>query len=219
MQTREQLVSKNEQDVLRTQVTAAQAHLEALKESEEKTIIYRHDLRHHLLLIDAYLDNKDIDKAIKYIAGIQEGLDNVVLERYSDNYAVNLILSSYINKAKSQNITVEADINIPQETFIVDMDLCVILANSLENAINACDAIQCPKNRRINIMCKVNKKKLYIQISNSFIGEVEFGDEIPLSKNENHGFGTKSIASITRKYQGMYSFTAQNGVFTASVII
>jgi sensor histidine kinase regulating citrate/malate metabolism len=48
---------------------------------------------------------------------------------------------------------------------------------------------------------------------------VEFADDLPVSTKENHGLGTKSIAAIAQKYGGVYSFTAEDGVFTTSIIL
>jgi len=61
--------------------------------------------------------------------------------------------------------------------------------------------------------------KLFIQITNSCEGNVEFADDMPVSTMENHGLGTKSIAAIAQKYGGVYSFTAEYGVFTTSIIL
>ena len=218
-QTSEQLTMQNEQKILKAQMSAAQTHLEILEKSEEKAIIYRHDLRHHLNLIDAYLTDNDIDQAKKYIADIENNLNNAVIEKYCENRTVNLILTSYINKAKAENITVESHMDLPQKIAVADMDLCVILANALENAINACKSIPNIELRKMSINCKEKQGKLFIQTSNSFIGKVDFVDELPQSHNEHHGFGTKSITSIAEKYGGIYSFTAENGIFKASVII
>ena len=99
-QTREQLTLQNEQNLLQMQVAAAQMHLEALQESQEKTIIYRHDMRHHLHLINAYLADNNQAAAQKYITEVEKTIEDAAVEKYCSNYTVNLILSSYIAKAK-----------------------------------------------------------------------------------------------------------------------
>ncbi|GAB6152243.1 hypothetical protein JCM17380_09930 [Desulfosporosinus burensis] len=135
------------------------------------------------------------------------------------NYTVNLILSSYITKAKNEQINVETQINLPENNAVSDMDLCVIFANAIENAINACNSINIENDRTLKIVSKVNNNKLYIQITNSFDGTIIFVDDMPVSTEENHGLGTKSIAAIVQKYAGVYSFTAEDRVFKASIIL
>ncbi len=218
-QTREQLTLQNEQNLLQMQVVAAQMHLEDLKESQEKTIIYRHDMRHHLALIDGYLAGNNREDARKYIADVKEKIEGAAVEKYCNNYRVNLILYRYIAMAKNEGISVETQIDLPEKTTVSDMDLCVIFANVIENAVNACKRIPYKNQRYIKIVCKTKNDQLFIQINNSYEGTVMFDNDLPVSTKENHGLGTKSIATVVKKYSGVYSFTAENGVFKTSIIL
>ena len=218
-QAREQLNLQNEQNLLMMQVAAAQMHFEELKESQEKTILYRHDMRHHLNLIDAYLADNNKTAAQKYITEVEKTIEGAVVEKYCSNYAVNLILFSYIAKAKNEEITVETHIDLPETNAVSDMDLCVIFANAIENATNACKHIASADDRTIKIICKTKNGKLFIQISNSYEGTVIFVDDFPISTEENHGLGTKSIAAVAQKYGGVYSFTSDDEIFKTSIIL
>ncbi len=218
-QTREQLILQDEQNVLISQVTAAQLHFEALEESQEKTILYRHDMRHHLNLINSYLADNNKKAAQNYIAEVEQTIDDTVVEKYCSNYTVNLILYSYITHAKKEEIEVETQIVLPEENTVSDMDLCVIFGNIIENAINACKGILNANNRYIKIVCKSKNDKLFIQVTNNYEGKVEFADDMPIGTRKNHGLGTKSIAAIAQKYGGVYSFSAVDGVFTTSIIL
>lgn len=218
-QTREQLILQNEQKLLRTQVAAAQMHLEALKESQEKTIIYRHDMRHHLTLISAKLADNNREGAQKYIAEIEENIEGTTVEKYCSNYTVNLILYYFITMAKNEEITVETQLNLPNKNNISDMDLCAIFSNAIENATNACKCIPSANDRILKVVCKPKNDQLFIQITNSYTGTVMFADDMPVSTKENHGLGTKSIVAVVKKYGGVYSFTAEDGVFKTSIIL
>jgi sensor histidine kinase regulating citrate/malate metabolism len=218
-QTREQFIMQNEQNILAMQVSSLQARAEMIKESEEKAIIYRHDLRHHLHLINGYLVDKNLTEMKKYITELEKNIDNPVTIKYCDNNAVNLILSPYINRANNEKIRVDSQVYIPQDCEVSDMDLCIILSNAIENAINACMNIKDINNRRISISCKSKNNKLFIQVANNFIGEVTFAEGMPISAEENHGFGTKSIVATVQKYSGLCSFTAESGVYRTRVIL
>ena len=218
-QTREQLTLQNEQNLLITQVTAAQMQLAALQESQEKTIIYRHDMRHHLNLIDAYLGDNNQAAAQKYITEVEKTIESAVVEKYCRNYTVNLILYFYIAKAQDEQIAVKTQINLSEKNAVSDMDLCVIFANALENAVNACKRISNANDRALKIVCKTKSDKLFIQITNRYEGTVTFVNDMPVSSEENHGFGTKSIAAVAHKYDGVFSFTAEDGVFKTSIIL
>ncbi|HEY5585752.1 MAG TPA: ATP-binding protein [Ruminiclostridium sp.] len=99
------------------------------------------------------------------------------------------------------------------------MDLCVILSNAIENAVNACKRIPIANDRIIRIICKTKNDKLFIQIANSYEGTIIFVDDMPISIEENHGLGTKSIAAVAQKYGGVYSFTTEDEVFKTSIIL
>ncbi len=218
-QTREQLTLQNEQNLLMTQVAAAQIHFEALEESQEKTMLHRHDMRHHLNLINSYLLDNNQEAAQKYITEVEKTIEGAAVEKYCSNYTVNLVLSSYIAKAKNEQITVETEINLPENNAVSDMDLCVIFSNAIENAINACIVINSANDRTLKIVSNIKNNKLYIQITNSFDGSIIFVDDMPVSTDKNHGLGTKSIAAVVQKYAGVYTFSAEDRVFQASIIL
>jgi hypothetical protein len=218
-QTREQLTLQNEQNLLQMQVSTAKMHLEELKASQEKAIIYRHDMRHHLNLIDAYLTDNNKAAAQKYITEVEKTIESTSVEKYCNNYTVNLILYSYIAKAKNEQIKVETQIDLLEKTSVSDMDLCVIFANAIENAVNACNLIPNTNDRTLQIVCKTKNDKLFIQITNSYKGTVMFVNDMPVSSEENHGLGTRSIVAVAQKYNGLYSFSADNGVFKTSLIL
>lgn len=218
-QTRQQFIMQSEQDLLITQVSAARMHLDALKESQETITLFRHDMRHHLSLIDACLADNNKEAAQKYIADVESAIEDTVVEKYCGNYTVNLILSSYIAKAVNEDIQVETQIDLPEKSQISDMDLCVIFANAIENATNACKNISSAEDRTLSIICKTRNDKLLVQIANSYAGEIRFVDDMPVSTVENHGLGTKSIAAVAKKYGGIYSFTANDNVFHTCIIL
>jgi len=136
---------------------------------------------------------------------------------YQDTSTFDFILLYYA--CKKEDIQVETQINLPEKNHISDMDLCVILGNVIENAINACKGILNVNDRYLKIVCKNKNNKLFMQITNSYEGILEFDGDMPLTHEENHGLGTKSVTVITQKYGGVYSFSAEDGVFTTSIIL
>jgi len=146
-------------------------------------------------------------------------MESITVKTYCNNYSLNLIINFYTTKAKEMQIDVEAQVELPLDLSISDMDLCLIFSNAIENAINALTLIPDTKDKMLKIQCKTRNDKIYIEIINSFEGNVVLVDNIPLSTLENHGYGTKSIAAITDKYNGVYSFTAENGFFKLCIIM
>ncbi len=218
-QNREQLTLQNEQNLLQMQITASKQNLEALKESQEKTIIYRHDMKHHLNLINAYLADNNKEAAQNYITEVEKNIESATVKTYCSNYSLNLIMNFYIVKAKEEHIEVETQIDLPRELAVSDMDLCLVFSNAIENAIKALAPTQSAEDKILKIFCKTKNNKLYIEITNSYEGTVMLIDNIPISILENHGYGTKSIVAIAEKYSGVYSFTAENRIFKTRIIL
>jgi len=176
-------------------------------------------MRHSINAINSLLDDNNILAAQNYLKKLDENLIKTVIEKYCDNYAINVILSSYIKKAKDANINVTYHIDIAENITIDSIELGIIFANAIENATIACKKIENPPDRKIDITCKNHYNQLYIQISNTYIGEVFFEGEHPISNEKNHGFGTRSIAAIVEDFNGIYSFSAEDGIFKTTVIL
>jgi sensor histidine kinase regulating citrate/malate metabolism len=132
---------------------------------------------------------------------------------------VNVILSSCIKRAENEHIEVISEVHIPENIKIDNMEVGSIFSNAMENAIIACEKIENPMNREISVVCKEYYSQIYIQISNPFVGEIVFDGDYPVSDNSGHGFGTRSIAAIAEKHGGVFSFTAQNGIFKTTVVL
>ncbi|MBK5263343.1 MAG: GHKL domain-containing protein, partial [Peptostreptococcaceae bacterium] len=95
----------------------------------------------------------------------------------------------------------------------------LIFANAIENATIACKKIKTLEDRKITIICKEYYNQLYIQISNTYVGDILFDKDMPVSRDKDHGLGTRSIVTIVEKYEGVSSFTAENGIFKATFIL
>ena len=207
-----------ENSVLTMELKQSDAELTVLQKSLEDTATYRHDMRHHFMILAEYIKNNETEKALDYINSAQKGIDMLTPKRYCKNNSTNLILSYYGSLAQKSAIRFEANVNIPEVLSLSDTELCTLLSNGIENAINA--ASRCEKeNRWVEIDFSTHKASMLISIKNSYIGEVEIKDGLPVSDRPFHGLGVKSIISIVDRHNGMYSFDAQDGQFTVRVIL
>ena len=217
-QISEQLRMKNEQALITLQMNSMQTHLSELKKSQTLAAIYRHDLRHHLQYVNTCLSQSEYEELSNYIKSICSEIEQSSVQLYCENDSANMIISSYVAKAKGIDAVIEVDAVIPAVIHITTTDLCVVLANGIENAIHACLKNR-DREKRIQLSCHIKNDKLFIRITNPYDGVIEFQGDIPAAKDEDHGIGTKSIVNIAKKYNGVYSFTAKDNLFTLSVII
>lgn len=128
---------------------------------------------------------------------------------------MNLILSSYSNKARRLGITLTILSNIPS-SITNELDICVILANSLENALKACKP---NKSDKIVLECNQYAEKTVIMVANPYSDNIEFRNGLPICTKYGHGLGTQSILSIAESHGGTARFSTENGIFTMKAIL
>ena len=210
---------KQDQKLILLQTEMQKKEYNAILDKVSAAQIYRHDMRHHIQALYTMLhENKPVE-AEKYLGKLSDKINDTAIEQFCENYVVNAILSYYINKAREVGIQVICKANIPTELKIEEMELVTLFSNMLENAVTACESIPDPTARTISIVCRESLGQLHIQITNSYTGEIKFDGEYPVSQREDHGFGTRSIAAIAQKHEGIFSFTAQGGQFVTTVIL
>lgn len=212
---------QSEQAILDLQLEATKGQLYALENANEQTVIYRHDMRHHLSLISGYVMDEDMEKIKEYLEEAAASIDAVTPVCYCKNNTVNLILSSFDTKAKKEGVSLYTEVHLPAKMGMSDTELCALLSNGLENAIAAVAKVQDETLRRVDIRASVNDGKLLISIKNAYEGSLEMEGRFPKSRNrgEGHGFGIKSMVAIVERYGGLYSFECTDGVFLLEMVL
>ena len=131
---------------------------------------------------------------------------------------VNMILSSYENIIKDEEIAFDYSIRIPTELDFSDSDFSSILSNGLENAVRAVSLLPV-KKRKIKLDMRMNGDKLLISIKNTYLTKPEMLDGLPQSNEPGHGFGTKSIRYVTEKLKGKCDFSVTDEYFILRVVL
>lgn len=200
------------------QISIQRELYESLQSSVEDTRRLRHDLRHHLTALKGYTSRGDCPGAEKYLDSFLNNLRTD--ESMCANYAVDAIMRHYAMLAKKNHATLEADLELPQSLPIPESDVCVVLGNLLENAVEAC-ARQIGGGRFIRIRVGiVGRSMIAINVRNSYTGEIHRSGETFLSsKRDGEGVGISSVRAITAQYQGTAKFEFMDGVFSASVLL
>lgn len=170
----------------------------------------RHDRRHHNLIMLEFANNNDIESVRKYLSSLVER-DSAVCGavRYCDNLTVNTILTVYERKAKENDISVTIKASVSRDLSVAPQDLVIVIANIFENAINAVSKIK-GRERYIDITIKDNLQRLIVMVSNPCNENMIF-DEL------YYGIGIRSVISTVNKYEGMYDFSANEGLFSAKI--
>lgn len=213
IETQKQADFQRERDMLDTQLRQAKTELESLRQIQQYGVAYRHDMRHHLALLQGLASKGLIDEIKEYLKTAQSDMDAITPMRFCENETVNLIISSFAAKAKQWEITLTVDVKLPNLLTFTDTELCSLLSNALENAIHACQNIADISKCYIKLRMYSKNSKLCIDIRNSYQTEPVFHQGLPVSNEQGHGYGTKSMAHIVEKHGGIYQFSIKDGLF------
>ena len=200
-----------------------------LQLSEQKTMIEEtgnisreikkaeHDLRHHLLSVLGTIENGNTEAAETYLKQLLHNYETSIFKYiYIDNSAVNSILNMKISRCHANKIDIKTEIESDFSDFS-DIDICVLLANLLDNAIEASLNIDSPQ---ITVSIRNEKNYLCIVIRNRIENSVleENGQLLTTKADKSkHGLGVYSISQIVDKYDGMKTYYEKNGYFVADI--
>ena len=208
------------QAILDLQIEQAVREIVALRESQEKTRVYRHDMRHHMQFLSSCIENGQFKQAQGYIQEIYSEIEANKVTVFCENEAANLIFSAFSKRAFDSNISMEIQARIPCVIHVSENDLCVLLSNALENALHACKKLR-EKGQEGVIQVSIYEKsgKLFLQIINSCEEDISFVDGIPVTNRSEHGIGVQSICAIVEQYDGIYTFSVRDGQFIMRISI
>ncbi len=206
----------------RRQMDALRRDYALLQKKLELGRAYRHDMRHHMTALSALLRQKDRDGALEYVAAWQGQLTQIETEVWCRNPAVNGVLSAYLAQAKDAGCTLDVHVSLPDALPFADVDLCVVLANALENAVHACEQAPQDAPRHIKLDAALTGgRRLTLLVENSCFQPVTFDaagfPAVP--HREGHGQGLHSIAAVAEKYHGLFRCDCHDETFVLNVVL
>ena len=192
--------------------------MDGLRSAATQVAVYQHDMRHHLNAIEGFLSAGEHDRAADYIRRVRSDVEAVTPRRYCENELVNLLCSSFTDKAQRQDTELTVEARLPDALTISDTELCSLLSNALENALHAVVALPAAQ-RQVSLYCGVRQNKLLIEVRNPCTGEVPMRDGVPVSDRAGHGYGCRSIRAIAQRNGGLCEFSAGQGQFCLKVML
>lgn len=178
-----------------------------------------HDTKNHFFYLENCIKNSDTDKILQYIETSISSLENSYITTNTGNLVIDSLVSNLIIVCKNEHIDLETDISVDNQSInIDDFEVCIILGNLIDNAVNA--TIKIPQ---------INLRKIYIRIStteDNFIVHV-INNFIPNSSSDNynnnnslyHGYGLSNIDDVVTKYNGIFVHEAKASQYISTVIM
>ncbi len=181
---------------------------------------WRHDYRNHIQTMKAYAASENWDAIKRYLDLLDDDLTTVDTVIKTGNPMTDSILNSKISLANSRNIKVIADASIPLKLNLSEIDLCCIIGNLFDNAIEA--SMKLPENQRvIRLYMDLRNTQLYICITNFTAGKKmkKEGKLFRSTKGEGHGFGLIRIDAIVERLGGYINRNSEDGAFTTEILL
>lgn len=181
---------------------------------------WRHDYRNHIQTMKAYAAAEDWDAIKRYLDLLDDDLTTVDTVIKTGNPMADAILNSKISLAKSKNIQVIADADIPLTLKSSEIDLCCIIGNLFDNAIET--SLKLPEDRRmIRVYMDMRNTQLYISFTNLTAGKKlkKEGKLFRSTKGKGHGFGLVRIDAIVERLDGYISCNSEDGAFTTEILL
>ncbi|SFR87332.1 sensor histidine kinase [Anaeromicropila populeti] len=216
---RHSLVYAEEQRQMKRQLIMQVEHLRQMNQKVEESAKLRHDFRHHLRTLMTLSQESRHEELENYIRGITEINEGTRLGRLTENIEIDAMVQYYSNLARSNHIQFRARLNIPAQLNISIVDLCGVLGNLLENAVEACQRQQ-TGTKSIFIAGRVNDGCLEFVVDNSFSGKVNISRGQYLSSKRNgFGLGISSVLETIERYNGVINLYSDDKGFHAEVSI
>ena len=181
---------------------------------------WRHDYRNHIQAMKAYAAQGDWEAICRYLDELDTDLNTVDTVVKTGNPMTDAILNSKISLAKSKDIPVVADAHIPMRLSLSELDLCCIIGNLFDNAIEASLSLP-PEGRLIRVYMDMKNTQLYLSFTNFTSGKKlkKQGRLFATTKGEGHGFGLVRVDAIVERLQGYISRNSEDGAFTTENLL
>lgn len=159
----------------------------------------KHDVRHHITLMQEYLESGELDALREYLSSYNDSLPDDSLVRFCENAAANAVLLYFAQQAKDNDIDYIVKADIPSDIFVSDTGLSVLFGNLIENALDACRE-ETSDDRKIVICARQTGNALCITIDNTFTGTLRrtTDNEFLSTKHKGLGLGTQSVKKYCR---------------------
>ena len=174
----------------------------------------RHDMKQHFIILIELLDKNDNQKATEYLSQFR-------ISR-TDNIVVDSLVNAKYAVAIKEHVRFEADIHIPMQLPFKSADLCILLGNILDNAIEASSQLEKQK-RYIKFFMKYENNILIITVINSYCGKILRNSSGKIISNKGdsryHGIGLESVKKIADKYHGSVVIESKTEKFVIKIIL
>ena len=184
-------------------------YVEEAKARYDETKSFRHDIRNHIAVVKKLLQNGKLEEAITYVEDLDDMAEKMSFPCSTNNPVVDILVGNKLGIAKGMGIDVDCSLLLPYPCSLRDIDICIVLSNALDNAIQAVKKLDDSIEKYIRVSGRIQGDFLMMEIENSFHGKGAF----------KKGTGLSNVKKVAEKYGGAMSIETQENVFILHVLL
>lgn len=205
-----------EQEYLQLAAGNMSQRLALMEEVSAQNSCAAHDRRHFNNVLLKLLENGETSEAVALLQSYNEAAPKFS-KVFCENSAINAAVCHYVGIAEQEDIPVELSLDIPGNLTVDVLELSMVVSNLMENAIQACERLQ--KNPYLRFTCR-SMGRLLLEMENPCTeGTALDQNGYPITCEEGHGIGSKSVIAFVKKYDGELLYKVENGIFRVRLLV
>lgn len=215
--------NKEKLQYMQKQFQVQEDHYRELEQRQYEINEFYHNMKNFLLAIEGYIDDGEYMQAKEKIRKANETLHSESHSRIkTGNTCLDALLNAKIIRMQRSEIEFEYNVRIPNVLSIDYIDLCIIIGNAMDNAIEACENIS-GQPRKISLTCIQTGNYISIVIKNTIDKNTPILKEQNYATTKtdrvNHGYGLRSIRHIAEKNKGNVIIEHTDDYFQLKIIL
>ena len=198
-----------ELSLLKQQEHSLNQYVEEAKARYDRTKSFRHDIKNHIAVVKKLLQSEKLEEAVTYMEDLDDMAEKMSFPCSTNNPVVDILVGNKLGIAKSMGIDVDCSLLLPYPCSLRDIDICIILSNALDNAIQAVKRLDAGMEKYIHVSGRIQGDFLMMEIENSFHGKGTF----------KKGTGLSNVNAVAEKYGGAMSIETKEHVFVLHVLL
>jgi flagellar basal body-associated protein FliL len=203
-------------------IEAQQQYYTLVNEKQQEIRSIRHEMKNHLACIHGLYKADKLDEMEQYITQLIETSEVSSDLLDTGNDIVNAILNEAQSRYRKERIAIRLEGGFPPQLHIAPMDLCVIIANIISNAVEAIQRLEQKEEEFHYVDMKISsfKNELYINVRNPIDEKIHIVNGVPVTSKKDkdlHGFGISNVIQRVEKYQGSFQFHIENNEFCVEI--
>lgn len=206
----EQLISVQEQYYL------------SLQDHQNRLRHLSHDIKNHNRAINGLISHGKYQEAMDYSNTLVKDAELLTPDTDCRNVVIGALLDNRFGSIKAEGVKISLCVMVPQVLSIKDSDLCIILGNLFDNAVEACRNDPDTENRFIDVDIRLKGPLLCINIKNSFSGAVNYSNGTYFTikpEAHSHGIGLSNVREVVKKYNGRTIIKHSGQIFSVTVLL